>query len=468
MPVSDIENRMLARLTGDQSQSLKGLDRLDSYYDGQQRLDHLGWAAPPEVLKRFETVVNVPRMAVDEPVRRQVLKAFHRSGSSVDDPALREAWEANNLDSQAPLVHKDARVFGRSFVSVGSNAEDPSHPLIQAEDPRELSVWVDSRTRRITAAVKVTRDRLTRERYATFWTTDATWQFGNVDGSGWGTISVDEHGLGHVPLVMFLNRARAGKWRGTSEMADVIKLTDGIAQLITNMLIASETHAVPDKWAAGVSLSDFVDKDGKPLPTWETYFAAIKATSNDKARFGQFTASDLKNFHDSVNNMLAWCAAVLGLPTRYAGQQSVNPAAEGAIRADEARLIRNVELMNAGDGDSWAWVMGLYERFRTGDWVPSNAIRTLWHDPATPTKSQSGDYIMKLHAEGILSKEGAWDELGWDEARKDRERSYFDAEAADPTIAQVLREVRGVDSGVDAGPVPAGATADGVGVGGGA
>ena len=37
---------------------------------------------------------------------------------------------------------------------------------------------------------------------------------------------------------------------------------------------------------------------------------------------------------------------MLGLPTRYMGQQTVNPAAEGAIVADEIRLIKNVELMN--------------------------------------------------------------------------------------------------------------------------
>ena len=467
MPLSHEDSDLVARLTGVQREQYDQMERLDAYYDGRQRLEHLGLSAPSQLLRRFETVVNVPRMAVDEPVRRQVLKAFHRSGSSVDDPVLREAWEANNLDSQAPLVHKDARVYGRGVVTVSENEDDHDHPFITVEDPRQFSVLIDNRRRRMSSALRLWRDDADRREMATLYLPDRTMWLSQGT-YGWVVDDVNEHRLGRVPVVLFLNRPRAGRWGGTSEMADVMALTDGVARLITNMLVAAETHAVPDKWVAGVSQGDFVGKDGKPLPTWETYFAAIKATANEKARFGQFAASDLKNFHDSVNNMLAWCAAVLGLPTRYAGQQSVNPAAEGAIRADEARLIRNVELMNAGDGDSWAWVMGLYERIRTDEWVANNEIRTLWHDPATPTKSQSGDYIMKLHAEGILSKEGAWDELGWDEARKDRERSYFESEAADPTIAQVLREVRGVDSGVDAGPVPAGATADGVGVGGGA
>ena len=48
---------------------------------------------------------------------------------------------------------------------------------------------------------------------------------------------------------------------------------------------------------------------------------------------------------------------------------------------------------------------------------------------------------MKLYTQGILSREGVWDELGWDEARKDRERAYFAAEAADPAIDRIMRGI---------------------------
>jgi len=42
---------------------------------------------------------------------------------------------------------------------------------------------------------------------------------------------------------------------------------------------------------------------------------------------------------------------------------------------------------------------------------------------------------VKAKASGILSREGAWDELGWSEARKSRERGYFEREAsADPEL----------------------------------
>ena len=183
-----------------------------------------------------------------------------------------------------------------------------------------MTCLVDNRRRRMVGALrKWRRDALSLDAVETLYLPDRTVWLSQRDGS-YVVEDVDEHRLGQVPVVMFLNRPRVGNWHGTSEMADVIGMTDGIARLITNMLIAAETHAVPDKWAIGVSRGDFVDDDGNPLPTWETYFTAIKATANTDARFGQFQPSTLDNFHASVNNMLAWCASVLGLPTRYAGQ----------------------------------------------------------------------------------------------------------------------------------------------------
>lgn len=277
-------------------------------------------------------------------------------------------------------------------------------------------------------------DPMTLRTRATLYTPDYTAPY--IFDGGWKPAGArDEHKLGRVPVVMFLNRRRAGSWMGRSEMADVIGMTDGIARLVTNMQIGAEGHALPSWFLSGVSKDDFVDRDGNPVPVWESYITKIKALTNENARVQQFQAGDLKNFTEAVNNMFAWCAAVLGLPTRYAGQQTVNPATEGAINADESRLIRNVERMNDQDGDGWSWVMGLEERFRTGDWGTPNSIRTIYHNPATPTISQIGDAAMKMRADRVLSVEGVWDMLGWDEARKAQERDRLRQEAdLDPSM----------------------------------
>ena len=97
--LSDDELATIKRLAGQVQNNLPGLMRLDRYFNGLQRLEHIGLAVPPE-LRHFETVVNVPRISVVEPERRQSLRAFYRTGNSTkEDPALRESWEYNNLGS---------------------------------------------------------------------------------------------------------------------------------------------------------------------------------------------------------------------------------------------------------------------------------------------------------------------------------------------------------------------------------
>lgn len=433
--LSDDEKLLVGKLEKQIRTNSRRYMLLDRYFEGTRRLAQIGIAVPPE-LGMFKAAVNVPRMAVNEPVARQNLKGFQRTRRNSRggiDATLRDAWEANNLDSQSTLLHQDARIFGRGFASVSTNPDDPRMPLITVESPEGLAIDVSPRG--------ISRGALRRyadgaEQFATLYQPDSTrWL---VRGrNGWeDSDEPDNHKLGRLPMVMFLNRQRTGRWAGVSEMADVIEKTDAIARIISNMQVAGEALAWPKRWAAGVGQGDFVDKNGKPLPVWEAYMTVIMSTANKDAKFGNFDVADLANFHKAVDALLSWCAAELGLPLRFMGQEAVNPASEGAIKADESRLVKNVEIKNRFDGDSWSWVMGLWERFRTGSWPQANTIRALWFDPSTPTESQIADKVLKLKAAGVLSREGSWDELGWDEARKARERAYFEAEGLnDPELA---------------------------------
>lgn len=402
-------------------------DLNDKYYEGSQRLEHIGLAVPPE-LRRFETVLNWNRVTVDSVEQRLRLKEFVLPGDVTASAILREHWDANNLDSESGLLHKDALIYGRGFVCVGTNAEDREHPLITVESPRELTVRVDPRTRRINAALRLYggTENDPDPTLATLYEPNATVWLAKSAGK-WSEYDRDNHNLGRVPIVMFLNRRRAGKWDGVSEMKDVIPLVDAAARSLTNMQVAAESIAIPKRWVVGMSKGDFVDGNGKPIPVWESYMGAIWANGNKDAKVGQFDGASLDNFWGTVNHLANDASSVTGLPTRYFGQTSVNPAAEGAIRADETRLIMNVEGKAASWGDGWAWVQGIAERIRTGAWPAANQIKTEWFDAGTPTFSQKADALSKLYAagNGVISREGVWDELQWSEARKAREREYF-------------------------------------------
>lgn len=403
-------------------------ERLSKYYDGQQRLEQIGLAVPPE-LARFETVVNWPRVVVDTLAHRQDVKALLRPGSDVADSGLHELWRANNLDADLALLLTDLYVYGRAFMSVGANEDDPSAPLISVESPRELTVEVDSRRRRVDAALRLYDVENWRARAATLYLPDVTvWLV--RDGSKWVESERDVHQLGRVPIVMLLNRRRTGDWSGRSEMSDIIPLTDAAARSLTNLQFAGETLAVPQRYALGASKGDFVDQHGKPLPVWEAYWGKFLALTNKDAQMGQLAGADLKNFHETVRHYGQLASSVTGFPARFFGLYTSNPAAEGAIRAEESQLVKTVERKNTEIGGALGWVMGIAERFRTGEWVDSNRVHVEWHDPSTPTFAQKADALQKL-AGGvpIISRQGAWDEMGWSEARKAREEEYFRVEA---------------------------------------
>jgi len=414
-------------------------ERLGKYYEGSQVLEHIGLAVPPE-LRKFETVINWSRVAVDSVEQRLRVKDFILPGEKVSSVALREHWDANNLDSESALLHKDTLIYGRGFVCIGSNAEDKDHPLITVESPREMTAVVDPRTRRISSALRVyggTKEDPT-PKYATLYEANSTvWL--EKQGGSWVETERDDHKLGRVPIVMFLNRRRTGDWLGVSEMKDVMPLVDSAARAITNLQIALETHAVPQKWVLGMSKGDFVDAAGAPIPAWQSYYSAIWANQKETAKVGQFSASDLKNFHDTINHYGQMVSSVTGLPTRYLGQTSVNPAAEGAIRADESRLVLNAEGKASNWGDGWAWVQGIAERFRTGTWPMANQIKTEWFDAGTPTFAQKADALTKLYANGtgVIARESVQDEMGWSQAKKDRDRAYREAEQQDPYLARL-------------------------------
>ncbi|MCU1441127.1 MAG: hypothetical protein JWP85_2124 [Rhodoglobus sp.] len=444
----------LLRLTDDERAVLGELQRRvfasrpkdikhERYYQGRQRLALLGIAVPPE-LAGFETVVNWPRVGVDEIEHRMDVRAFVRPGNDKADEELREAAEANNLDSEFPLLHRQTLKLGRGFASVSTNPDDKDMPHITVESSREIAVTVDTRTRTITAALRLYKSdgAFVMFNRATLYLPNTTLWLETGGPGGWKVVDRDDHNLGRVAIVIYLNRREIGDWLGESEMTDLMPITDAAARSLTNLQLAQETHAVPPRYVLGITKGDFVDKDGKQLPAWEAYYDRFMATANKDAKIGQLDQADLSNFHDTVMFYGKLASSVSGLPTRYFGDNPANPATEGAIRADESRLIKNTERKMSDAGSQHGLLMALWLRFKTGEWVDGNRVSTLWYDAGTPTFSQRADALQKLAGgKPLISREGAWDELGWSEARKDRERGYFEAEDQDPQITAANRKL---------------------------
>lgn len=427
-------------------------ERMLRYYQGRQRLEQLGMAIPPS-MRRFLVIANWGRVVVGTKADRQQVRSLYLPGEETADPQLRAIWDGSNLDAHVQMFNRDRMIFGRAFLSVGSNEDNPSLPLVRVESPREMTAQVDVRREVVTAAARFYGvDETTQQgpTNVTLYLPDVTIWVEKRDGR-WYEVDRDEHRLGVVPVIMHLNRRMSSGWVGESELTDIVPLMDAAARSLTNLQFAQEAHGIPRMWMTGVSKGDFIDADGKPIPQFEAYFDAIHMLTKADAKIGQLTAADLKNFQTALDIYGQQASIVTGFPARYFGATTAQPPTEGSVVADESKLIRSVEADNVEVGKTLGWTGALALRFSTGAWVEGNRVSVEWHNPATPTMAQREDALAKRRALGVISREGYWDELGWSEAKKDRERTYLEAEANDPALERI---VSGLMGGSDADPDP--------------
>jgi hypothetical protein len=469
--LSDDESETLARLYGQLTRAQRPLHRLNAYYDGDQRIEQLGLAVPPE-LQRFLTVVNWPGTYVDAIEQRLDVEGFRLPDQDGADQELWRIWQENDLDEESQLAHLDSLALGRSFVTVGAgdtaadgeDERDPATPLVTVESPREMTVELSPRTRRVSAAAKVYQDGLTKR--ATLYLPDVTIWLERVN-ARWQEEDRDEHGLGVVPVVPLVNRPRTARREGQSEMHRVIGLTDAAARALTNAQLATEIMAIPQRYVLGASKGDFVDKEtGKALTTWEAYFGAIWALTNKDAKAGQFTAADLANFKTIIDHYATLVAGVTGLPMRYLGQNTANPPSADGIRADESRLIKTCERVQRGRGGSWERVARLIRRIIDGKWDRSLAqLETIWRDPATPTRAQAADAAVKLYTTSpkpIVPLRQTRESLGYSQVQIARMEEEDAREAARDPLNDIARGLAGGNAPPEPviDPVPADAVAD--------
>lgn len=454
MPLTDDELATISRLQSKLDRAVRGhthngrrrlgFNVLDRYYDGEQHLEQLGLAVP-EDLRQFTTIVAWPGSYIDSIVERCVVEGFQLPDQAEADKDLWAVWQANDLDTESPMARVDAKVFGRGYYCVGTG-DDREIPLVTVESPLQLIHEWSNRARRVALAGRFYEDDSTgqTERKVTLYAPNMTTWIRRARNGRWVIEDRDEHKLGEVPVVPLVNKARTHDRYGISQMIRIIKLTDAAARALTNAQVATEVMALPQRWAAGMTGSDFMDpKTKKQLTAWEAYFGAVWATGNKDAKFGQFTAGDLKNFTEIVSHYAQLCAGTTGLPMRYFGQLSDNPPSADGIRADESRLVKTCEISNNGEAGSLERVMRLVKRFQGDDPKPLTALETIFRNPATPTVAQLADATVKLRSERIISLRQARRDLGYSPAAIAQMEKDDSEAATDPVTQALIDQVKG-------------------------
>ena len=437
-PITDIDRErdiMLALF----EDKLRPLNENTAYYEAERRPEAIGVTVPVQMRKLLANV-GFPRLYVNAIAERQELQGFRLGNSDDADQELWDWFVANNLDIESTLGHTDALVHGRSYITISQPdpvrdaGADPTIPIIRVEPPTALHAVIDPRTRQVTKAIRaVYDDEGTQVIMATLYLPERTVGWIRDRGQWVPAINV-VHNLGIVPIVPIANRTRLSDLYGTSEITPEIRsMTDAAARILMNMQATAELMAVPQRLLFGVKPESLgVDPEtGQSL--FDAYLARILAFEDPEGKAQQFSAAELRNFTDALQEIAKQVAAYTGLPPQYLSTATDNPASAEAIRASEARLIKTVERKNAIFGGAWEHAMRVaYMMMRGADSVPPEYLRmeAIWRDPSTPTYAAKADAASKLYANGagVIPRERARIDMGYSEAERAEMRRWDEEE----------------------------------------
>lgn len=272
-----------------------------------------------------------------------IKERLNLAGISVPDeiqPSMDALWDANEMGLGSDDLHEAALVCGEAFLIIWP--DDDGQVEIYYNDPRMCHVFYEaSRPRVVRFAAKLWQDdaglaRMTLyypdrlEYYASASKLDSV-----TNASAFlpdPELPVADNPYGVVPVFRFVSRRQ-----GIGELQDVIPIQNGINKLLTDMMVAAEYGAFRQRWI--ISNSDVNDLRNAPNEIW-----SIPAGDGigQMTQVGEFSATDLRNYLDSINQLALSIAEITRLPKHYFYAQGGDPSGEALI-AMEAPLNRKIE-----------------------------------------------------------------------------------------------------------------------------
>lgn len=379
------------------------------YYDGLNHVESLGISVPPE-LEPLRSILGWCAAGVDARSERLTVRGFRMPKQTEIDDDLQAIWQANNMDAEAPLVHDDTEIYGRSFVVIGVGEDEP---LITVESPRNMIGSWDIRRRELSAGFQTYLDidpasETYSHQLATLYTRDATIQL-SLGERGWQVDERNNHGMGFVPVRMFTHHPTVRNRYGSSVMTPAWRNTqDRACRLLSRQEISSEFFATMKIMILGASEQDFKKQDGSLATAWETYIGRLSTLKADE--FGnlpqvkEIRGESPDGFISSFDQQAHIMAGHTGLAPQYLGIFSDgNPASADAIRMSDFRLKTIADRLTVSLGNEWESTMRIAMRIKGGfDMKAAQRMETDWAYTGIPTPNADAVTITTQMASGSI------------------------------------------------------------------
>lgn len=338
--VSDLTNAVAAL-----SAKGKNYRTLWRYYDG----DHPMVFANSRLRQVFgpgleNFVQNWCGVVVSAAMERMSLERFVVSQDDAQTQRLNEMWLASEMDVDVEDVHESLLVTGEAFVFVWKRNDG----TIEAyhNDAQLCEVFYESANPR-------------RKRYAVKWWYEEAldgWRLNlyyrdrieyyfrqgkeiSNDGRGFEAFAVDgvgvaENPFGEIPIFHF----RKSRRKSRSELQDLIPIQDGVNKLFSDMMVAAEYGAFPQRYI--ISNADIAKLKNAPNEIWD--LPGSDGEGQD-TQVGQLQAAQLQNFWQTIEKLVESAASVSRTPHYYFFKTGTSDLGGEALIALEGALVKKVQ-----------------------------------------------------------------------------------------------------------------------------
>lgn len=404
--------------------------KLETYYEGEARLDALGVSLPPN-MRILELMAPFPKMSID--ILTEVLNpAGFILGEDRDiTDILRRWWSINDMDTTINNCLTEALVQGAAYLVVGYG--DDYTPRITAHDRRGIATRFDHQGNLVEALrLYKNGDRDCAAHYIPGFVIIYTRNQANQ----WVEVDRIETGVSRPTIVPVFNRVRLKDSRGRSELLDIISITDAASRSLTNLQVAAETLAMPQRYIFSTDLAQSMygddggwsrpkPADVKPDPQVERlkmYMSSLWV-GPDGAQAGQFPGADLSQLQNSYKMYAQIVSAITGIPPAMLGISTDNPSSAEAMRVAKDRLIARAETKQSMFGDAIEEVMRIaLDMYKIRPYADTQQLEMQWRDPATASESARQASLLQAHAQGVIDAETAREGLRLTPEQMARER----------------------------------------------
>jgi hypothetical protein len=352
------------------------------YYDGIQNLAF----ATPKFNATFgklftEFAYNRSQSVVDAISDRLKLTGFTATaeGGAKDEATetdLQRIWRVNKMDRRQGEVHTEELKCGDAYVIVWPEPDldnGGETPRIYANNADVIAMRYDDSTKQKIVAIKAWKDSIGRWRINFYYPDfihkyvtpekkdDFPKELGQLALWTPDPIAV-ELGLAvsepnplpnpymEIPVFHFPNNGREGEY-GRSELQPVIPLQDALNKACTDLMVAMEYGAFPQRWAVGLGIGQPDTATGKVKNPFKEGPGQVW-TAPQGAGFGNFDITPLDGFIKVQESFDKKIANVARIPGHWFDMFGTPPSGE-SLKTAEAPFTTKLEDKQTDNGQEW-------------------------------------------------------------------------------------------------------------------